>query len=232
MKRQFILTVLLCFGLALSASADPVVIDTIAVQDTTGIDAEYVASTGALGWSEGAVTQITKSDGGTITLWDSLVDFNFDLDVSNGTDAAFDLVGTWNLKLYTGFNQTGKVLDIVGTLNAGRFDGQYLEESSGSSLNGKAWVEIDVVNSWADSTWLASNNLASNFFGDNNILGMTSVTSLDYGQTVSDYATDDYTSNNGVTVTIYADEEQVVPEPITAVLLSLGSVVLLKRKTA
>jgi hypothetical protein len=65
--------------------------------------------------------------------------------------------------------------------------------------------------------------------GSDNVAGLDSDVTLNAGTGhLGDYQRD-YTSTNGLTLTLFSDQNQVVPEPATMLLLGLGAVLLRKK---
>jgi hypothetical protein len=212
-------------------------IEEIQVAYSTGGNAQYTydAGTGTLDWSQGGWSYIF-TDLGPFIFDDSVLNFDWDLysDDSSGGHAAakFDIVGSWTVDLYDNTYGSDPVVQLVGGIyGSGPFGGRYWEEETGyEALDGKAWVTV--TSSWADDGW-ALLNLGPDYtivWDNDGVAGLDSDVTLDSGTgDIADYASD-YSATNGLTITLFADQSQVIPEPVTVALLGLGSLVILRRK--
>ena len=237
MKKLIFVVGVLCIG----AMAQAVMIEQIQIEQTTGATAQYTYADGQLDWGGGGFTYLYTEGGGFFTFDSADLDVNFDLssdDSAGGTaKARFDLVGNWTFSLYSDVYGINPVVTIGGDLNTGGgFGGKYWEEETGyEALDGKAWVNVNSV--WADPTWYL--NEVTNVYGfesigwdTDGVAGLDSDITLNAGTgDLLDYG-QDYTSNNGLTVTLWADQTLVVPEPATMVLLGLGSLLALRKRRA
>jgi hypothetical protein len=227
MKRVVVLLIVVMCLILPSVSCWAQEIQQIQLNYTTGATANYNAGSGDLVWSGGDAS---------ITLTDSSVFFFEKTDVTcswsrydsatDPTRARFDLDGgSWTVKLYEFFGDADWAVSITGNMNSGGgFGGRYWEEKTGvGALDGKAWLNVlpvQVGSGWPEALeW-----------DDDNVAGLDTDVSLDLNTDISDYLTDDYSSTSGLTLTIFADQGQVVPEPMTLVLLGLGGLALRRRQ--
>ena len=214
-------------------------IEKILIEQKTGATAQYTYANGELNWTDGGFTYIYTENGGFFSFDSAELDATFDLyndDSADGTaKARFDLVGDWTFSLFSDDYGADPVVIISGDLNSGGgFGTKYWEEETGyEALDGKAWVNVNSV--WADSTWLQTevydvHGWDGLSWDTDGIAGLDSDVTLDPGTgDISDYG-QDYSSNNGLTLTLWADQGQVVPEPATLALLGLGGLLLRRKK--
>jgi len=231
MKRTLMVGLVLC----LAAAASAVVIDKVQVKQTYGASAAYTYADGNLQWSGGAGGYIFTEGGNFIGFDDAVINADFDLasdDSSGGVaKARFNLVGSWSVSLYRASNP---VVIITGNMNSGGgFGSKYWEEETGlERLDGKAWVNI--VSFWADPAWVADEivpvyGLDGITWDDDLVAGLDSDVTLNPGTgDLLNYG-QNYSSSDGLTVTLFSDQSQVVPEPMTMLLLGLGAVLLRKK---
>jgi hypothetical protein len=233
MKRIVMVGLVLC--LAAAASAD--LIDRVQVKQTYGASAAYTYADGNLQWSGGAGGYIFTEGGSFIGFDDAVIDADFDLssdDSSGGVaKARFNLVSPWSVSLYrTGY--VDPVVIISGNMNSGGgFGSKYWEEETGyERLDGKAWVNI--VSFWADPAWVLAEvvpvcGVDGITWDEDLIAGLDSDVTLNPGTgDLLNYG-QNYTSSDGLTLTLFSDQSQVVPEPMTMLLLGLGAVLLRKK---
>lgn len=237
MRKLLVVSVVV---LAMVASLTAAPIHRIVMTQSTQASAQYDSATGALNWQAGGFAWIyaDSSSNPFVTFDGSAVNVSFtlDQDVSAGGEAAawFDVDGgTWSVDFYDSNYGSNPVLTIPGTVyNSAPFNGQYYEyeaDDAGTQI-GKMWVVVDESSMVMDPTWYADTfGTGTLDWGDDNIAGLLANVDLDGNQNMSDYDTDSYTSTNGLTVTIYADQSEV-PEPMTIALLGLGGVLLRRRK--
>jgi hypothetical protein len=231
MKRFVVLFIVMCLVL-LPSSAFAAPVDNVQLHYLTGATANYNATTGKLVWSGGDAS-ITLTDTSAYFFNSTIVDCGWNLfDSDTGpTRARFDLDGGgWMVELYDwNVSPTEWSIRISGGMDSGGgFDGRYWEERSGfGALDGKAWVAITNVEVNPDWSDLYEVSLS---WGSDNVAGLDSDVSLDGGTDISDYLADSYNATSGLTVTFFADQGQVVPEPMTLVLLGLGGLALRRRQ--
>jgi hypothetical protein len=233
MRNTIIVGMVLCLVVA----APAVLIDKVQIEQTSGVSAAYTYTDGNLQWSGGAFSYIYTEGGGFFSFDSANISADFDLssdDSAGGTaKARFDLAGTWSVSLYKD-GYTGAVVIITGNMNnGGGFGSKYWEAETGyERLDGKAWVNIGSF--WADAAWVTNEVLGGGYDGltwdEDLIAGLDSDVTLNAGTGNIDNYGQDYNSDNGLTLTLFSDQNQVVPEPMTMLLLGLGAVLLRKKK--
>lgn len=227
----FLVVCLLLLCLPALAAVDDV--NTITIHQSTGSNANYDSATKTLTWSGGS-NAFLSTMGGAFAFFDS-VNWSFQANMisdssSGGTaSATFDLVGSWGLDLYDSTYGASPVIELSGTLNSGAFGGKYLENETagGDAVDGKAWINV-IIDAY-NSSWVSALGLTDINAGDE-IFGMQANAILDVASAgFADYDTDDYDSTNGLTVTFFSDQSQVIPEPMTIALFTLGGLLLRSR---
>lgn len=231
MKRFVVIFIVMCLVLP-SVSCWAQEIQKIQLDYTTGATANYNAGTGGLNWSDGDVSVIL-TDSDSFYFGDTVViaDWSRSYSATDPTRARFDLVGSWAVQLYQNSSTENWAVRISGNTNSdGGFGGKYWEERSDyGTLDGKAWLNVLTVQ--VDPVWLVSHPEAVGLdWDDDYVAGLDTDVTLDGGTDISDYATDDYSAISGLSFTIFADQSQVVPEPMTLVLLGLGGLALRRRQ--
>jgi hypothetical protein len=234
MRHAVIVGLVLCLVAAAPAA---LIIDKVQIEQTSGASAAYTYVDGNLQWSGGAFSYIYTEGGNFFSFDSASINANFDLasdDSAGGVaKARFDLFGSWSVSLYKA-GYTGAVVIITGTMNnGGGFGSKYWEAETGyERLDGKAWVNIGSF--WADATWVANEVLPVSFDGltwdEDLIAGLDSDVSLNAGTGDINSYGQNYNSDNGLTLTLFSDQSQVIPEPATMMLLGLGAVLLRKKK--
>lgn len=232
MKTVYVFALMAALGMA----AYGLNIDYIQVQQTSGVNVQYNASTGVLTWSSGGSSYI-YTDGAWFAVFNKsevIATFNLFSDDSAGGVAAarFTLDGTMVVKLYENEGDTTPVVTLTGILNnGGGFNGMYWEKETPSgegALDGKAWVQLTDFS--LDVNWWLANkpqDVDGLSWGEDLIAGLD--TDIILPNSIDSYATS-YSSPNGMTVTLWADQTKVVPEPATLAILGLGAVALLRVK--
>ena len=224
--RKITIVVLLCL-MSVGVFAETVTSVIFGAQGT-GITGNYTYSDGQLSWTEGTFAYIYTDGGGSSPfLTFNKVGLTFDCTLDSSSSSAgsgkFDLNGNaWAVDFYLNASDTTPLVTMSGSLNSGRFDGQYWEDISGTNaLEGKAWLTVDTITVF--------DVFELEWYGDN-IIGMETDVTIDQATPFADYFTDDYDSTNGVTITLIPDENSVVPEPMTMALLGLGSLLALRKR--
>jgi len=233
MRKVFILLSVLC--LAALAQAVERNVQQIEIYQGTGAKAQYANPD--LVWSGGSSALVVTDYGTPLFFEKADIDAQFglfsdDTPVGGPAKARFDLVGGWTVDLYALAADLTPVVTITGNMNSGGgFGGKYWEERSWEGqLNGEAWVNILNV-AVNDEAWLLTALGGDSLSWDDDfIAGLDSDITLDGGTDISDYL-GSYLSQNGLTVTLFSDQSQVVPEPATMLLLGLGALSLLRKRS-
>lgn len=230
MKKVLVAVALLLIGV----TAFGLNIDYIQIQQSSGVSADYNAGTHGLGWSGGSFSYIYTEAGEFAAFEKSNVSAAFNLfsddSVGGEAKARFGLVGNWSVSLYELATDVNPVIVLTGTLNnGGGFDGKYWEEeTAGSVLDGRAWVNLNGM--VVDPTWYQTNVIGKGYDGlswDDNVAGLDS--DIIIPGSIEDYQSS-YASANGVSITLWADQSQIVPEPATMAILGLGGLALLRKR--
>jgi len=232
MRKVFILLSVLC--LAALVQADVLNVKEIQILQGTGARSQY--DNPDLTWSGGSVAYIVTNEGDFAIFEKSDINAQFSLFSDDTLDgpakARFDLADTWKVDLYALEADTTPVVTITGNMNGGGgFGGKYWEERSWEGqLNGEAWVNVISVD--VDPDWLATVLAPGDtlIWDTDGIAGLDSDITLDDGTDISNYL-GSYLSQNGLTVTLFSDQSQVVPEPATMLLLGLGALSLLRKRS-
>jgi hypothetical protein len=228
MKKNFYTVVLALMLTPVIAFGDPIDISKAVFEfDLTGVIANYTAppATGSLHWTGGGKFMIYSTDPlSPVNTYYPTVDVTF----SNGIDQSSD----GNAKaLFSGMSFSVDIYSnrarnvYLGTVGGTLYNSncKYLEQEidttplGGSVLDGGAVIKLTSFDI-PGYQWVEDYGAPA---------GMTSTTNLAAGNNIADYLSN--WSSGNTTITVLADESGI-PEPATIGLLTLGGLLLRRKK--
>jgi hypothetical protein len=224
MSKYIIVLVLVCLSLTVPAAAVFVQSLVVSEVDNIAVNSSFNANTGTLTWSDGGIATMYYDSG------NSKYRVNVDATLSGITDTSHDGLASASFSSCTFTVNFYALGDITKQTSLGHLDGElypgyeYLEseiQENPSQLYGAAIMRLTAFNfngyAWSEAIGAKG--------------GLTATTSNLFGNwsNIDDYQSD-WSSDNTI-VKILADETGI-PEPASILLLGLGGLALIRKRSA